>query len=267
MGGSLALALKGKCAALYGIDSDPETLELALAKQIVEQADSDPARLLPQADLLILATPVPAIIDFIQKLPSLTPNPCIVLDLGSSKTDIVRAMSILPESFDPIGGHPICGKEKLGLKNANGSLFQDAAFIMTPLARTTARAREAAKEIVSTIGARLIILDAEEHDQALAFTSHLPFLLSSALILSTPSNLALFIGTGFRSVSRLADTPSSMMLGVLQSNRENILKAIQTLSISLDKFSSALQDEDYIQLESLLDHSRASYQSLITNYQ
>jgi prephenate dehydrogenase len=265
MGGSLALALKGKCAALYGIDSNPATLKLALAQQIVEQADSDSARLLPQADLLILATPVPAIIDFIQKLPALTPNPCIVLDLGSSKTDIVRAMSILPESFDPIGGHPICGKEKLGLKNADGSIFQDAAFIMTPLARTTARAREAAKEIVSTIGARLIILDAEEHDQALAFTSHLPFLLSSALILSTPSDVAPFIGTGFRSVSRLADTPSSMMLGVMQSNRENILKAIEMFSDSLNRISTALQDENYHQLELLINQSRASYQSLVSN--
>src|SRR5512145_2811368 len=80
MGGSLALALKGKCAALYGIDSQRATLELALAKKIVDEAASDPAKLLPRADLVILATPVPAILDFIQKLPALTQNPCIVLD-------------------------------------------------------------------------------------------------------------------------------------------------------------------------------------------
>ena len=110
MGGSLALALKGKCVALYGIDSNPATLELALAKQIVDQADTDPSKLLPQADLVILATPVLAIIDFIQKLPSLLQKPCIVLDLGSTKKDIVQAMSVLPDYFDPLGGHPICGK-------------------------------------------------------------------------------------------------------------------------------------------------------------
>src|SRR5688572_24210842 len=102
MGGSLALALKGKCAALFGIDSDPRTIELVLAKQIVDQADSDPAKLLPQADLVILATPVPVIIDFIQKLPALTQKPCIVLDLGSTKKNIVQAMSSLPLNFDPV---------------------------------------------------------------------------------------------------------------------------------------------------------------------
>src|SRR3989304_4176389 len=86
MGGSLALALKGKCAALYGIDSHPATLELALDKKIVDAADTDPARLsvLPQADLVILATPVPVIINFIQKLPALVQKSCIVLDLGST---------------------------------------------------------------------------------------------------------------------------------------------------------------------------------------
>src|SRR5215207_587050 len=108
MGGSLALALKGKCAALYGIDSDRATLELATARQIVDQADTDLGILVRQADLLILATPVRAIIDFIQKLPLLAQKPCIVLDIGSTKKDIVRAMSSLPERFDPIGGHPIC---------------------------------------------------------------------------------------------------------------------------------------------------------------
>ncbi|HXQ38161.1 MAG TPA: prephenate dehydrogenase/arogenate dehydrogenase family protein, partial [Anaerolineales bacterium] len=116
MGGSLALALKGKCTALYGIDSDPSTLKLALDKKIVDEVDTDPVKILPQADLVILATPVPVILAFIQKLPSFTQNPCIVIDLGSTKKDIVQAMSTMPERFDVLGGHPICGKEKLGLE-------------------------------------------------------------------------------------------------------------------------------------------------------
>ena len=107
MGGSLAMALKEKCAALFGIDSDHTTLQLALDNQIVDQADSDPVKLLPQVDLVILATPIPAIIDFIRELPALIQTPCIVLDLGSTKKNIVQLMSTLPELFDPIGGHPI----------------------------------------------------------------------------------------------------------------------------------------------------------------
>ena len=265
MGGSLALALRGRCAALYGIDSHPATLALALAGGIVDQADSDPAKLLSQADLVILATPVPAIIDWLRQLPSLIREQCIVLDLGSTKRDIVQAMQALPERFDPIGGHPICGKEKLGLEHAEAGLFQKAAFVVTSLARTTSRARQAAEQIISGIGAHRIEMDAEEHDRTLAFTSHLPFLLSAALAYSTPPEFSFFIGAGFRSVSRLAGTPSRMMMGVLKTNRENVIHSIENFRQSLDQIETALKNENDSQLELLLDQSRSTYQSLISN--
>ena len=266
MGGSLALALKGNCAALYGIDSDHATLELALAKGMIDQADHDSAKLLTQADLVILATPVPAIIDFLQELPTLVQTPCIVLDLGSTKKDIVYAMSTLPDNFDPIGGHPICGKEKLGLENADADLYQGAPFVITALERTSQRAKSAIEQIISMIGARLIDMAAEEHDRILASTSHLPFLLASALALSTPQTFVPFIGTGFKSTSRLAGTPAHMTIGILQSNRENIVNAIQAFRHSLHQIETALQNENYIQLESILNQSRSAYQSLTSNY-
>jgi prephenate dehydrogenase len=267
MGGSLALALNGKCAALYGIDSDPATLRLALDKHLVDQADTDPTTLLPQADLVILSTPVPAIINFIQKLSSFIHEPCIVLDLGSTKKEIVNVMSFLPENFDPIGGHPICGKEKLGLENAEGRLFQEAPFIVTALERTTVRAREAVKQITFAIGAHLIEMSAEEHDRALAFTSHLPFLISSTLALSTPSEYSPFIGTGFRSTSRLAGTPSSITLGILQSNRENVLNALSLFQKQLSEIQTTLAADDFQTLEDTFNRSRTTYQSLISNRQ
>jgi prephenate dehydrogenase len=265
MGGSLALALKGKCAALYGIDSDRATLELATARQIVDQADTDPGILVRQADLLILATPVRAIIDFIQKLPLLAQTPCIVLDLGSTKKDIVRAMSSLPERFDPIGGHPICGKEKLGLENAEASLYHGAPFIVTGLERSTQRAKSAVQQIIAAVGANAIEMNAEDHDRILAATSHLPFLLSSALALSTPQEFSSFVGTGFKSTSRLAGTPANMTMGILQSNQGNILSAIQAFRNSLDLIESALRSENDIQLELILNQSRSAYQSLVSN--
>jgi len=263
MGGSLALALKGKCAAIYGIDSHPATIELALAKGIVDQADTDPAKLLPQADLVILATPVPAIIDYIKKLPSLTQNTCMILDLGSTKRDIVDAMCTLPQRFDPIGGHPICGKEKLGLENAEGKLFQNAPFVVIPLERTSPRAKSAIEQIVSTLSAQLIEIDADQHDQTLAFTSHLPFLLSSALALSTPLEYSQFIGTGFRSASRLAGTPSQMMMGVLQSNRGNILLAVRKFQEELASLEVALSSKNDSLLETILNSAQVHYQSMI----
>ena len=259
MGGSLALALKGKCAVLFGIDPHPATLELAFAQKIVDHADSDPAKLPPDVDMVVLAAPVPAILDLLERLPSSLANPCIVMDLGSTKKLIVEAMERLPERFDPIGGHPICGKEKLSLANAERTLYYAAPFLLTPLVRTSKRALSAANQIIEAIGAKGTVLDAIEHDRILAATSHLPFLLSSVLALATDPNVSPFAGPGFRSVSRLAGTSSSMMLGVLGSNRENVLNALHGLQDKLAEVEAALAANDLPKLETLLNEAQDKY--------
>lgn len=261
MGGSLALGLRGKCAVLYGCDPHHPTLELALSQHIVDYADSDPAKLLPEVDLVILSAPVPAILTLLEKLPTYTSNPCIVMDLGSTKRLIVESMSRLPERFDPIGGHPICGKEKLSLANAERTLYYAAPFLLTPLERTSARALSAAQQIIEAIGAKAKVLDAAEHDRILAATSHLPFLISSALALTTSSDVTPFIGPGFKSTSRVAGTSSSMMLGVLQSNRENVLNALHGMKSQLAAIESSLASGDFSNLESMLNEAQAKYQS------
>lgn len=263
MGGSLALGLRGKCAAIYGIDPDPAALELALSQQIVDYASSNPAQLLPEVNLVILSAPIPAILTLLEQLPSFTSNPCIVMDLGSTKRLVVEAMSHLPECFDPIGGHPICGKEKLSLANAERTLYYAAPFLLTPLARTSSRALSAAQQIIEALGAKGRTLDPADHDRFLAATSHLPFLISSALALATPPEVAPFVGPGFKSTSRLAGTSSSMMLGVLQSNRENVLNAIHAMQTQLAQIESALSAEDFVNLESILNKAQAKYQEFI----
>jgi prephenate dehydrogenase len=259
MGGSLALALKGRCAAVHGIDPDPATLEMARQQNIVDRADSDPARLLPGADVVILAAPVPMIMTLLEQLPAFMPDPCIVLDLGSTKRLIVEAMSHLPERFNPIGGHPLCGKEKLTLANAERTLYYATPFLLTPLERTSARALSAAHQLIEAIGAKAVMLDAVEHDCALASTSHMPFLLSSALVLATSAEVAPFIGPGFKSASRLAGTSSSMMLGVLQSNRENVIEGVHRFRASLDEIETALEEGNDSQLQSLLTRAETQY--------
>jgi prephenate dehydrogenase len=263
MGGSLALGLRGKCAALYGIDPHPATLELALSQHIVDAAESDPATLLHKADLVVLAAPVPAILDLLARLPFYTSNPCIVMDLGSTKQLVVDAMDELPERFDPIGGHPICGKEKLSLANAERTLYYAAPFLLTPLERTSARALSAAHQIIEALGAKPRILSAGEHDRILASTSHLPFLISSALALTTSQDAAPFIGPGFKSTSRLAGTPGSMMLGVLQTNRENVLTMLHGMQSRLAEIETALSTSDFPRLESLLSEAQGKYQTLM----
>jgi prephenate dehydrogenase len=250
-----------------GVDSHPATLEFALANHIVDHAEADPARLLPQADLIILAIPVPAILSLLKQLPELMPKSCIVFDLGSTKRLISEAMASLPERFDPIGGHPICGKEKLSLENAEEGLYRSAPFVVTALPRSTSRAQGAVEQLILAIGASAVSMDASEHDRMLALTSHLPFLISSALAaVLAPAHeeireISLLAGPGLRSTSRLAGTPSSMMLGVLETNRENVLAALDRLKNELTEFELALSSRDSDKLLILLDRSRFAYQT------
>ena len=256
MGGSLALALKGKCADLLAVVPRQSTRDLALRLNFVSQADEDPAKILPQADVIILSTPVPAILDWLAHLPEFTPQPCIVIDMGSSKEIIVQAMNRLPERFDALGGHPICGKENLSIENADASLYENAPFVLTPTAHISLRASEAALQIIKTIGARPLWLDAGSHDRLLAFTSHLPFILSSALTLSAPEDAASLVGPGFNSTSRLAATPSSMMLGILETNRDNVLEAISIFKSNLSLIEESIRSQETDKLGEILDNAR-----------
>ena len=264
MGGSLALSLKPRCRRLSAYDPHLSTLELALRQEIVHVADSDPAKILTDVDLVILASPVLASIEWLERLPDYIQHPCIVLDIGSSKRTIVAALKVLPDNFDPIGGHPICGRERLSLENAERFLYREAPFVLTALSRTGERARSAALQIVDALGANPVWLNADDHDRILAATSHLPYLLSSVLALATPEDATPLVGPGFRSSARLAGTPSSMMLGVLLSNADNVLVSIANFRQSLDMIESALLDENRDALQIGLDNARSQYQNIAT---
>ena len=263
MGGSLALALKDRCRAIVGSDTDMATVEEACRQGVVAVADPDPARVLPAADVVILAAPVQAIIELLDALPAITYKPCVVMDIGSTKRSIVGAMKRLPERFEPIGGHPLCGKERLSLVNAEKDLYQGASFFLTPLERTTVRAMSAANQIIEALGAKPVLVSPEEHDRFLAATSHLPFLISSVLALTAPEECGPFAGPGFRSTSRLAGTPASMMLGVVQCNRDNILHALQGFQNELSKIEALLSTENYLELEAVLNEARGKYGALV----
>ena len=249
MGGSLAMALRGQCAALLGVDPNEDTLSLALRSGFVDKASPDPAELLPLADIVILAAPVRVILSLLEKLPGLHPGSALVLDLGSTKREILQAMLELPSRFSPIGGHPICGKEKSGLENAQASLYQGAPFVLTPTPGTSPAGAAIAESLVQAVGARPLWLDAEIHDQWIAFTSHLPYLLALALAQATPSEASLLVGPGFRSTSRVAATPASVMLDILATNRLNILESVALLQKRLDALEDCLRDEDWERLK------------------
>jgi prephenate dehydrogenase len=267
MGGSLAMALRGKCGVLLGIDPDPAVLDQARRIHLVDAVASDPADLLPLADVIVLAAPVNAILGLLEALPSLHPGPALVLDLGSTKAAIVEAMARLPERFDPIGGHPMCGKEHGGLAQADAALFRGAPFAFTPVTRSglvetqdiaslpesRSKAVRFAAAIASAVGAHPLWLDAATHDCWVASTSHLPYLVANALAGCTPLEAAPLVGSGFRSATRLAPTPPGMMMDVLKTNSQNILTAARRFSETMSRIETLLGEGDYAALQELLE--------------
>ena len=262
MGGSLALALRGRCRALVGVDPDPATLALARQRHMVEQASADPAEILPQANLIILAAPIRSILALIRRLPALHPGPATVLDLGSTKREIVRALAGLPPRFDPLGGHPMCGKETSGLVHADPALFQGAPFAFTPLPRTSPHARSLAAGLARAIGAHPVWLDAETHDRQVATTSHLPYLLAAALTLATPAEAASLVGPGFRGATRLAASHPGMMSDILASNRAPIQEALNHFRRQLNYLEEELAASGAASLEQLLTRVAARRREL-----
>jgi prephenate dehydrogenase len=268
MGGSLALALKGRCAELLGIDPDAEALELALEIGAADRVSTDAAALLPKADVVVLAAPVRAILRLLETLPDLHPGSAVVIDLGSTKSQIVRAMEGLPERFDPLGGHPMCGKETSTLRSAEAGLFKGRTFAFTPLQRTTPRARLLAEEIAAAVEAQVLWLDAETHDRWAAATSHAPYLIANALSAATPREAqAALAGSGYQSTTRIAATPPEIMIDILATNRGNVLAALAAFREQLDVLADSLSGEDDEELRKQLSHGAALRRSLFQKSQ
>src|SRR5512143_2624241 len=175
MGGSLALALKDHGLRVLGADADPAVVERARARGAIDGPWTGET-----VDLVVLAMPVRGIVQWLAARGPSLPAGTLLMDLGSTKREIVAAMDALP--VESIGGHPMCGKETPGIDAAEAGLFRGARFVLTPAARTTERALRTARALVAAVGAEAIELDAETHDRAVAAISHVPYLLSAALV-------------------------------------------------------------------------------------
>lgn len=263
MGGSLALALTDHCAGVIGIDPDPTVVRLALERSVVEEASQHPEDLLGSADLIILAAPVRSILAQLAALDRACPGPAVVLDLGSTKSAIVHAMAGLPERFDPVGGHPMCGKEKSSLLNAEAAVYQGAAFALVALDRTKPRGRALAEEVVRAAGACPLWLSADRHDRWVASTSHLPYLLASALALAVPPEAGPLVGSGLRSTARLAGSSPRMMADILATNQAYVLDALRAARDQMERYETLLSRGDYEALEALMIEAKSRYEELV----
>jgi prephenate dehydrogenase len=263
MGGSLAGALRGKCREVVGVARRAEVLESALAQGLIDWGTTDLAEGVGQAEIVVLATPVRVVIRQMGEVAPLLKENCLLLDLGSTKAEIVAEMACLPEHIQPLGGHPMCGKEVSGIEVAEPAIYAGSTFILCPLPRTSDAALSLASELVEASGAHPLVLEAERQDFLVATLSHLPYLLACALVttadsLTSPDEAAWKIRAGgFRDTSRVSGSDVKMMLDILMTNREEVVRSVEVCQAQLGRLASLVQEGAEDELRDTLSAIRA----------
>lgn len=264
MGASLCMDLvQGKlCREVRGVARRAETALSAFFEHAVDQATTDLHAGVAGADIVILATPVRTIVDMLAEVGPLLWPGTLMMDMGSTKGDICAAMESLPRHVQPIGGHPMTGKETAGYEAAEPGLYRGATWVLTPLPRTSQETISLSLELVEAVGARPVVLAPRRHDRLVAAISHLPFLLASALVhtvdrtgVDDPTVWRLAAG-GFRDTSRVAASDTRMFMDILMTNRDAVLAQLDTLDKELHELRQLLATEAEADLRAKLAHSQ-----------
>ena len=192
-------------------------------------------------DYIFLCTPVQKNIEYLRQLKGHVKDSCIITDVGSVKTDIHEEVIALSMEDCFIGGHPMAGSEKTGLKNANEYLLENAYYILTPTSKTSPEQLEAFRSLVTELGAVALVLDYHLHDYATAAISHLPHIIAYSLVNlvkhSDDENetMKTIAAGGFKDLTRIASSSPVMWQNICQSNSEQIVRLIDAYEETLEK--------------------------------
>ena len=261
IGGSFALALRkaGAVREVVGFGRSSQTLAQARQLGIIDRIGQDVAAEVGDADLVLLATPVGQMAELMARIAPYLGAHTLVTDGGSTKSDVVRdayaQLGSKVAQFVP--AHPIAGTEQSGPAAARADLYLDKKVVLTPLPENTAAAVARVQAAWQACGANIHRLTHAEHDAVFAAVSHLPHLLSFALVhdLAQRENrdvLLSFAASGFRDFTRIAASSPEMWRDICLSNREALLKELQIYIAELTRMSTALAAGDTEELEQIL---------------
>ena len=255
IGGSVGLGLRrwaetnqanGKPALqVVGFDTSLENQGYAQKLKAVDRAAWDIVRAVGDADLVVVATPVAVMADVFQSIAPRLKAGAVVTDVGSTKSQVLRwAQEFLPRTASFVGGHPMAGKTQ-SVEGAEADLFKGATWCIAPSVTADEEAVRTVLGMVSALGAEPFFVDPGEHDAYVAGVSHLPFVLSAALmraVSSDPSwrDMKSLTAGGFRDASRLAAGSPAMHRDILLTNREAVARWVDAVSTQLDEVRAAL---------------------------
>ncbi len=240
IGGSLALALKKRkfSARIVGCDRTP-VLERAQQKGAIDAAVTNPADAVQGSSVVVLATPVIAVIDLIERLGPALPAKTLLTDVASTKSEVVaRARKTFGKAAAHrfLAGHPMAGKEQSGVEFADPDLFQGAAWFVTPLPGQDVYSGLSGEFLgwVEKLGARIANVPPQQHDQLCAWISHLPQMISTALAASLVDEfgdapLLEAGGRALREMTRISSSPYSMWRDIAITNKANLADALLKL--------------------------------------
>ncbi|MCC7419167.1 MAG: prephenate dehydrogenase [Planctomycetaceae bacterium] len=256
IGGSLAAALKerGIARRVLGVGRNRERLDAARAMGLIDESFVDADAAARESDLLVFCTPVDQIAAGVRRAaPHCRPG-TLITDAGSVKGPICHELEgVLPDGVTFLGSHPIAGSEKAGFEHSKSDLYQGKVCVLTPTASTPKAAIERLRTFWSSVGSRVLEMSPEEHDTALAMTSHAPHVIASALAAILPENFRQFTGTGFRDTTRIAAGDADLWVAILGQNASAVLDVLNEYDRTLAEFRTALKMDDRATLRRLLE--------------
>ncbi len=264
IGGSVGLAARkrGVAGRILGVGNRPQVLQRALSRGAIEEARPD-VRSLADADVILFCTPVDLITSQVVEAALACKPGALLTDAGSTKATIVRDVERrLPPGATFVGGHPLAGSEKQGPDHADAELFEGRLVVLTPTARTDDKALSLTKSLWESLGARVRLMDPEEHDRALAMTSHLPHITAAALAGALPPEWGGLTASGFRDATRVAAGGPELWAAILQANCDAVLEAMGPFERRMTEFRRALNADDRDSLITLLRQGKQARDGL-----
>lgn len=251
IGGSLALACRNKdiVSEIVGVGRSKENLQQALSMNVIDTYFFRVEEAVKDADLIVLATPVKALIRLTEEMvPYLSPG-TILTDVGSVKGAVMSIEDIVPPNSSFVGGHPIAGREKSGVRAASPDLFINARCILTPTQKTNTTALERVRSLWEIVGANVSYMSPSLHDKIFAAVSHLPHVAAYALVNTlidleeTEKDIISFSAGGFKDFTRIAASHPEMWRDICLMNKENIIEMLEAYEEYIGKLKRLIKEE------------------------
>lgn len=264
IGGSIGLALKkrGFRGPIIGVGRSAERLAAARDAGVIGEFATE-ANAAARADLIIFCTPVDRIAEGVVQLASHCLAGALITDAGSVKGSICRELhGRMPDGVTFIGSHPLAGSEKQGFEHADADLFEDRVCVVTPVGGEPVEQIERVAQLWRAVGMRVVEMSPQEHDRALAETSHLPHVVAAALAATLQESNRPLAASGFADTTRIAAGDPALWTPILLANSTAVAESLRRYSKLLEEFQAALSRGDEQSLGELLAAARERRNSL-----